>query len=103
MPLVPVNANCAVPILFPIIKIDKVHATNVLPAVPPRQAAPSVPIARRANLKTMSMVLKCAPNAPQGMLKVKQTKRIVLGVQREKKHQQELPGLVRNVIWANTI
>jgi hypothetical protein len=103
MPLVPRNANFALKILLPRTKIDKVHATNVLPVVPPKQAAPSVPIARRANLKMMPMVLKCAPNAPVGMHKVKQTNHSVLGVQREKKHQQVLPVLVRNVIWANSI
>ena len=103
MPLVPKNAIFALKILLPRTKIDKVHATNVLPAVPPNQAAPSVPIARRANLKMMSMVLKCAPNAPVGMHKVKQTNHIVLSARRKKKHQQLVPVLVRIVMWANSI
>ena len=80
MSLVPRNAIFALKILLPRTKIDKVHASNVLPAVPPKQAAPSVPIARRANLKMVQLDLKCAPNALLGLHKVTQIKHFVLGV-----------------------
>ena len=103
MKLVPRDANFAQKILLPLTKIEKVHATTVLMVVRLKMAAPNVPIAHRAHLKMVLLGLKCAPNAPVGMHKVKQTKHSVLYVQREKKHQQVLPVLVRNVIWANSI
>ena len=88
---------------IPRTKTELPNAHHVRLAVPPKKAALNVPIARRANLKMMSMGLKCAPNAPVGMHNVKQTNHSVLYVQREKKHQQVLPVLVQNVIWANSI
>ena len=103
MPLVPLVANFVLKILLPLTKIEKVHATNVLRVVRPKMAAPNVPIAHRAHLKMVLLGLKCAPTAQLGLLKVKPIEHTVLGVKREKKPQQMLPVLVRNVIWANSI
>ena len=103
MPLVPLNANFALKILLPLTKIDKFHATNVLLAVPPKTAAPNVPIAHRANLKTLSTTKKFAPTAPLALHKVTRTKQVVRNVFKEKKHQRAEVVFVRLAIWVNSI
>jgi len=87
-PLVPLNANFALKILLPLTKIDKFPATNVLLAVPPKRAAPNVPIAHRVNLKTLSTTKQFAPTAPLALHKVTRIKTVVRNVSKEKKHQR---------------
>jgi hypothetical protein len=103
MLLVPLDANFALKIRSPPTNIEKVRANHVLLVERPKMAAPDVPIAHRVHLKMVLWGLKCAPNAPLGLHKVTPIKHLVLGVSGEKKHQQLLPLLVRNVIWANSI
>ena len=102
MPLVPLNANFALKILLPLTKIDKFHATNAPPAVPPKRAAPNVPIAHRANLKMLSTKKKFVPNAPLDLHKVKQTKAIVPNAPQEPKHPKTAAVFARLATWANT-
>jgi len=103
MPLVPLNANFALKILLPLKKIDKFHAINVLLAVPLKTAAPNVPIAHRANLKTLSTTKKFAPTAPLALRKVTRTKKVVRNVFKEKKHQRAEVVFVQLAIWVNSI
>ena len=98
MPYVPLDANFALKILLPLTKIDKFHATNVLLAVPPKTAAPNVPIAHRANLKTLSTTKKFAPTVPLALHKVTRTKQVVRNVFKEKKHQPAEVVFVRHAI-----
>jgi hypothetical protein len=102
-PLVPLNANPAKQILLPLTKIDKFHATNALPAVPPKRAAPNVRIAHRENLKMWSTTKKFAATAPLALHKVKRTKKIVRNVFKEKKHQHAEVVFVQLAIWVNSI
>jgi hypothetical protein len=64
--------------------------TNVLLAVPPKLAAPNVPIAHRANLKMLSTTKKFVPNAPLDLHKVKRTQATVLDAQQDKKHPSQV-------------
>ena len=103
MTMVPLNANFALKILLPLTKIEKVHANNVLLVVRPKMAAPNVPIAHRANLKTLSTTKKFAPTAPLALHKVTRTKKVVRNVFKEKKHQRAEVVFVRLAIWVNSI
>ena len=70
---------------------------------PAKKAAPSVPIVRPVNLKTMSTVWKRAPNAPLGFPKVTPINQGARNVAKEKKHQRSEAVFARRVIWVNLI
>ena len=78
------------------------NAINVLLAVPPKRAAPNVPIAHRANLNTLSTTKKFAPTAPLALHKVTRTKKVVRNVFKEKKHQHAEVVFVQLAIWVNS-
>ena len=101
--LMPLNADLALRILLPLTKIDKFHATNVQLVGLPKRAAPNVPIAHRANLKTLSTTKKFAPTAQLALHKVTRTKQVVRNVFKEKKHQRAEVVFVRLAIWVNSI
>ena len=103
MPLKPKNANCVLQILSPMTNIVHFPVANVQQAVPPKRAAPNVPIAHRANLKTLSTTKKFAPTAQLALHKVTRTKKVVRDVAKEKKHQREEVVFVRLAIWVNSI
>ncbi len=103
MKLVPLDANFVLKIPLPLAKIEKVHVNNVLLVVRLKMAAPNVPIAHRANLKTWSTTKKCVPTAPLALHRVTRTKKFVRHASKEKKHQRGEVVFVRHAIWVNSI
>ena len=88
---------------FPRTKTEPPNAHHVRKAVPPKRAAPNVPIAHRANLNTLSTTKKFAPTAPLALHKVTRTKQVVRNVFKEKKHQRAELVFVRRAISVNSI
>ena len=78
------------------------RAFHVLLVAPPQRAVLSVPLVHQASSETMLIIKKFVPSVQLDLHKVKQTKPVVFGVQRAKKHRQMLPAFVANVIWENS-
>ena len=91
-------ASFAKQTLIPWTKTEPPNAPPVRVVVLQQKAVPNVPIAHRANLKTLSTTKKSVPNALEALHKVKQINLTVRNVSKEKKHQRLGRAFVRLVI-----
>jgi len=80
-------------------KTEPPNAHHVLLAVPPKRAAPNVPIAHRANLKMLSTTKKFVLTAPWALHKVTRIETIVRNAHWAPPHWP-MPGEVRCVFGA---